>query len=95
MTDEAPETSNPTPQRPIRIGKVHTLRAARRALVRITEAVLAGRITTKVANSAIYGLTGVGRLLEVEVLESRLDALEAHQELAGRITEPTRYVGHA
>ena len=90
---EIPQTPSP---RPIRIGKVHSLRAARRALVRVTEAVLAGDVTPRVANSAIYGLSAITRLLEVEVLERRLEVLEERADTLG--TERgrrTRMVGHA
>jgi hypothetical protein len=61
---------------PLRIGRVNSLRGARRALVRVTNAVLSGRIDPRIANSAIYGLSHVGRMLEVEILEVRLTELE-------------------
>jgi hypothetical protein len=95
VTDSADNSQTPPPSRPVRIGKVHSLRAARRALVRVTEAVLSGALSPKVANSAIYGLSSITRVLEVEFLERRLDALE---ERAGVLTEQHRrpqLVGHA
>ena len=61
----------------------------------MTEGVLSGQLSPKVANSAIYGLSSIGRLLEVECLESRLASLERRTV---DLTEPRRgprMVGHA
>jgi hypothetical protein len=42
----------------------------------VTEAVISGQLTPRVANSAIYGLSSITRVLEVEVLERPLSELE-------------------
>lgn len=93
------KTEDPPPAlNPVQLGKVSSLRGTRRALVRITQAMLDGRITPKVANCAIFGLTSIGRILEVELLERRLEDLE---QVAGIGDQPTRSgfngrrVGHA
>jgi hypothetical protein len=83
-------------ERPIRLGKIHTLRAARRAVVRITQAVLEGKLEPRIANSAIYGMQTAGRFLEAEVFEGRLESLEQRAGLtrSGRPCS-TSVVGHA
>jgi hypothetical protein len=65
----------PTPP-PLKLGRVQNLHGARRALLRITQAVLDGTIEPRQGNCAIYGLSAVVKCLEVEVIERRLDALE-------------------
>jgi hypothetical protein len=76
VAEQAVEPATPICPVPLRIGRVNSLRGARRALVRVTNAVLSGRIDPRIANSAIYGLSNVGRMLEVEILETRLLQLE-------------------
>ena len=72
MSESASEKSNPIP-------KIRSLAKGidcRRALTRITNAVLAGELDPKIANSAVYAIAEVRRLNETEMLEKRLDALE-------------------
>jgi hypothetical protein len=98
---EATDVSQTPSPRVIRIGKVHSLRAARRALVRVTEAVISGQLTPRVANSAIYGLSSITRVLEVEVLERRLSELEERavamtgDRARGRTSKPQTFIGNA
>jgi hypothetical protein len=54
------------------------------------EALASARIPVNVANSLFYGLSVIKGLLELEVLEARLDALEAQQSLAGRRSNTKR-----
>lgn len=68
----------------MRIGRVTSLRGACRALVRVTNAVLSGRIAPRFANSAIYGLSNIGRMLEAEILETRLTELEERTGISKR-----------
>ncbi len=100
-TDGARDSRTPPGgKRGMWLGKINNFRAARRALVRVTEAAIAGRLEPKVANCAIYGLSSIGRLLEAEVLASRLADLEQRAEQAGLVVtrkasvRPLRLVGH-
>lgn len=78
MTD-ATDESTPPPSRakPLRLGRCDNLKGARRAIWRVTNAILAGTLPPSQANSALYGLATLSRVLEVEILERRVDALEA------------------
>jgi len=73
MADTQPE--KPTPP-PIKLGRVDSLRGARRAVRRVLNAILSGELEVKQGNAVVYGLSVMGRLLEVEVIEKRLDAIE-------------------
>lgn len=94
MTDAAEKP--PRPPRRVRLGRVDSLRGIRRALARITNAALGGDLEPRVANTAIYGLQTITRVLEVELLETRLTALEERAGVNDR--KPARshgLVGHA
>jgi hypothetical protein len=75
------ETPTPPPAR-VKLGRVDTLRGVRRALARITDAVLAGDLAPRTGNTAIYGLQTITRVLEAEVFEARLERLEDHAGLS-------------
>jgi hypothetical protein len=97
-TEENPATP---PAKPIKLGRVNTLHGARKALLRVTQAVLDGAVSPKVGNAGIYGLSAVVKCLEVEVLERRLDAIEKRVEESRTPGLPLpsaqlpRMVGHA
>ena len=96
MAEENQETPPPLPAKPFCIGRLNSCRAARRVTVRVMEALASGRIEVKVANSLFYGLSVIKNLLEIEVLEARLDALEAAQLKTNRgASKPQHIVGHA
>ena len=64
------------PPPPIKLGRVDSLRGARRAVRRVLNAILSGELEVKQGNAVVYGLSVMGRLLEVEVIEQRLEAIE-------------------
>jgi hypothetical protein len=70
---------------PVRLGRVNTIGLCRTAMLRVTKAMLSGKLDVKLANAAIFALTNVGRLLEVEMLEARLANLEAANEPAAYV----------
>lgn len=93
--DAETKTSDPTPV--VRLGRVATSRGVRRAVTRIVDAVLAGHLAPKVANTAIYGLQTIQRVIETEMIEERLAQLENHAGLTSskpKVGVP-RLVGHA
>lgn len=77
MTQAAEMTkkSDNSPGR-IQIRKITRSIDVRRALLRIVNATLAGEIEPKVANAATNGLNYIVRVMEMELIESRLEALE-------------------
>jgi hypothetical protein len=76
------EMNEKPPKRPLRFRKLSRAQDVRRAALKITNAILAGDVEPRQANAAIYALHLVQRSLEVELLEQRLDALEARAEVA-------------
>jgi len=77
VTEETTETAPAGDAKPIRIGRINSLARCRRAVTRITRAVLAGEIATKRARVAIAGMREVRACLELEVIEVGLRELEA------------------
>jgi len=61
----------------LRLGRLDTLARCRRAVARITRAVLAGEVATKRARVAIAGMREVRACLEAEIIEVGLRELEA------------------
>jgi hypothetical protein len=59
-----------------RLVEVDSLAGVRRALVRLADGVLRGTVAVKRANCAVFALQTVVRLLEVEIVEQRLEELE-------------------
>lgn len=97
MPDDSPKTLTP-PRVKIQFRNINTPLAYRRAKLRVINAQLAGLITPMLANSAHYGLDGIGRSLEAERtaeqnerLLARQDALEAM--LTGRM-DARRLIEH-
>lgn len=82
------------PTKGIRLRKLASARDVRRAALRITNAVLAGELNPRAANAAIYALHLVQRSLETELIERRLDELEARAERLGPITKGAGYAHH-
>lgn len=91
------ETKTPDPTPVVRLGRVATPRGVRRAVTRIINAVLAGHLAPKVANTAIYGLQTIQRVIETEMIEGRLAQLESHAGINGAKGKvgSSRLVGHA
>jgi len=56
--------------------EVDSLRGVRRALTHIADAMLRGRLSVKKANCATFTLSAVARVMEIELLERRVDDLE-------------------
>jgi hypothetical protein len=76
------ETNEKPPKRPLRFRKLSRAQDVRRAAMRIANAILAGDLEPRAANAAVYALHLVQRSLEAELLEKRLDSLEARAEVA-------------
>jgi hypothetical protein len=93
--DAETKTVDPTPV--VRLGRVASSRGVRRAVTRIVDAVLAGHLSPKVGNTAIYGLQTIQRVLESEMIEARLAQLENHAGInAARVKGGSqRLIGHA
>lgn len=91
------ETKTPDPTPVVRLGRVATPRGVRRAVTRIVDAVLAGHLAPKVANTAIYGLQTIQRVIETEMIEQRLAQLENHAGINAARGKggSQRLVGHA
>lgn len=89
------ETKAPTPV--VQLGRVASSRGVRRAVTRIVDAVLAGHLSPKVGNTAIYGLQTIQRVLETEMVEARLAQLENHAGInaARGKAGSQRLIGHA
>lgn len=75
MSDESDNSQ--TPPTPVPVGKLNTLRSVRREMARLYRDLRNDRVTPRVAGTAGYLLTGIGKVLEVELLEQRLGELEA------------------
>jgi hypothetical protein len=56
--------------------EVGSLQGVRRALTFIADAMLRGRLNVAKSNSATYILSNVARVMETELLERRVEALE-------------------
>ena len=69
VTDAAQQQKNPPP---VRLGRLQTASDVRRAFKRLGDAVLAGIIEPKRANSAMYAVAGAAKAIEIELAE-RLD----------------------
>jgi len=96
VTEEPEETENPTPTaRPahVRVGRLHTLRGARRELARLYSDLRNARVTPKVAGTSAYVIGQIIKSLEIEALD-RLGALEKQLAIGGRERE-RRFIGHA
>lgn len=92
--NETPESETPSA---IRLGRIDTLVRCRRAVTKITRAVLDGTLGTKRARVAIAGMREIRSCLEAEIIEAGLRELEsrigernvaspssvAHRELIG------------
>ncbi|HYM46743.1 MAG TPA: hypothetical protein VES65_11370 [Solirubrobacteraceae bacterium] len=74
MTDAAHKPQSPR----VLIGRANTPRGARRALLRIAQATLDGRLDPPRSNAVVYALSTVIKALEVEVVDRRLRELEKH-----------------
>jgi hypothetical protein len=80
VPDAAPVADDPSTPPRLKIWRreieVDSLRGLRRALTHITDAMLRGRLSVAKANCATYTLSAVSRVMEVEILEKRVEALE-------------------
>ena len=87
------ETENSgAPPPPLRIGRLNSLHSVRRELARLYVDLRNERVTSKIAGTGAYILTAITKAIEVELLESRLEALE---QRAGVLDRPLpRMVGH-
>lgn len=87
------ETDVPnTPPPPLRIGRLNSLHSVRRELARLYVDLRHERVTSKIAGTGAYILTAITKAMEVELLETRLEALE---QRAGVLDRPRpRMVGH-
>lgn len=86
MTVNTEKSEAPTP--PLRIGRLNNLHGVRRELARLYVDLRQERVSAKIAGTGAYILTAITRVMEVELLETRLEALE---ERAGVVFDrPTR-----
>lgn len=90
MTDEATNPS-PPPEKPIQIRRVSNFRDLKRARLRVINAALAGKIAASVGNCALFGLDGLGREMERELIDARVTALE--ERAAGTKGKPLQRIG--
>jgi hypothetical protein len=67
MLDGVEKTTRPVPR--VVLGPLKTATQIRCAFRRLGQAVLDGKIPPKVANSAMYAVSGAGRALELETAE--------------------------
>jgi hypothetical protein len=75
-----------TPHPRVLLGKLETATQVRCAFRRLGQAVLDGKIVPKVANSAMYALSGAGRALELEIAERMSAQLnQLQQQPPGRL----------
>jgi hypothetical protein len=89
------ETDKPdTPPTLVRIGRLDSLRKVRRELARLYRDLRNERVTAKTAGTGAYILTAITKTLEVEILETRIEALEERAGIADR-SKPRRVIGHA
>lgn len=93
MTDDLDNPDAPTPV--VHTGRLNSLHSVRRELARLYRDLRNERVTPRVAGTAGYLLTAITRVLEVELLETRIEALE---QRAG-VDKPGRHkfgglVGH-
>jgi hypothetical protein len=85
---EIPETPPPV----LRIGRLNGLRSVRRELARLYVDLRHERVTPRIAGTGAYILTAITKAMEVELLETRLEALE---QRAGVLDRPrSRVVSH-
>jgi hypothetical protein len=96
VTDNTENPENPPPPSVLRIGRLNNLHSVRRELARLYVALRHEQVTPKIAGTGAYILTAITKAMEVELLETRLEALE-HR--AGVLDRPgssyrTRMVGH-
>lgn len=90
MTDIQDNPETPTP---IRVGRLNTLVKVRRELARLYADLRNERVTPKVAGTGAYILNAITKVLEVEVIEQRLEALE--ERAAGFASTSTQRADYA
>lgn len=90
---ENPETPPPPPIL-VRIGRLNSLRSVRRELARLYVDLRHERVSAKIAGTGAYILTAITKAMEVELLESRLEALEQRAGVLDRPRQSPRMVGH-
>ena len=93
MTDDTENPDAPTPL--VRVGRLNSLRNVRRELARLYVDLRNERVTAKIAGTGAYILTAITKTLEVELLESRIEALEERAELIAGSPKPRGLIGHA
>jgi hypothetical protein len=93
VTDDLKNPGAPTPV--VHTGRLNSLHSVRRELARLYRDLRNERVSPRIAGTAGYLLTAITKCLEVELLETRIDALE---QRAGVIDKPGRQkyalVGH-
>ncbi len=65
---------------PRRIGPLHKLSGARREMARVYREMRRGTIDPQIGTKLVYTLASLGKVLEIETIEARLDRLEQAAE---------------
>ncbi len=65
---------------PPRIGPLHKLSGARREMARVYRGMRRGTIDPQIGTKLVYALASLGKVLESESLEARIDRLERAEE---------------
>jgi hypothetical protein len=85
------ETEIPdAPPPPLRIGRLNNLHSVRRELARLYVDLRHERVSSKIAGTGAYILTAITKAMEIELLETRLEALE---QRAGVLDRPRQRMG--
>lgn len=88
------ETQEPKAPPPPTVGRLHSLRGVRRELAKIYVDARQGALLPSSAAKLAYILTCLTKVLEVEILERRLDAIERHAGYRSDYAGRPRMVGH-
>ena len=80
MSVDTPESS--APSLPERLSRLDTVNRVRREMVKVYWQMKHGEIESPVGSRLIFALTAIGKCIEFETVEDRLDAIE--QALQGR-----------
>jgi hypothetical protein len=85
VTVSTEDSETPAPPSMVRIGRLNSLHSVRRELARLYVDLRNERVTPKIAGTSAYILTAITKAMEVELLETRLEALERR---AGTLQRP-------
>jgi hypothetical protein len=92
VTDQTEKPDAPPPR--VSVGRLDSLRSVRREMAKLYRALRNGEVTPRIAGTAGYLLTGIGKVLEVELLERRLTALEDRVAVGSNSNEKGDLHGH-